>query len=125
MGDQHVKGIAACPYCQRTVRTFDRVYALHSTSHHNGDKCPLSRRRMPITGHRDVDYDARAFLVASLACEVQDRDIAEPWAYLGVLPPAELRRLLVIALAAVPTDKTVDQIWDWVNQLPAAKEALA
>lgn len=117
-------GIARCPHCNRSVRTYDVYYCQHSGGDGLGHPCPLSRRRIPIEGVSDTAYDSRAFLVANLASQVQDEDPAVAWEYLTVLPADELRRLLQIALAAIPLDRTVDQIWAWVNALPAAKEAM-
>jgi hypothetical protein len=116
-------GQTVCPRCARTVNTSNRHYNRHGVTPDSSDICPMSQRRVPITGTRDDDYRARANLVASMAAEIQDEDPHEVWDYLTVMPAGEIQRLLQIALAAIPVDKTVAQIFDWVHDLPVAKEA--
>lgn len=115
------KGISRCPRCDRAIATDCGRYKLHSLEAGSGDTCPLSGQHIPITGHTNTDYLSRAYLVADLADQVQDRDTSVVWTILTALPAAELQRLLMIALAAVPTDKTIDELFGWVAALPKAR----
>jgi hypothetical protein len=116
-------GHVACPRCGRTVGTDDHYYGRHGVIPDSSDICPMSKRRVPISGTRAEDHTARAKLIARLAAEVQDEDPLEVWDYLTTLPGDEIQRLLQFALAAIPVDKTIHEIFGWVNDLPAAKEA--
>lgn len=115
------KGISVCPRCARTITTDSGRYKHHSLTEGSGDTCPLSGQHIPITGHTNTDYLSRAYLVADLADQVQDRDCSVVWTILTALPADEVQRLLVIALAAVPTDKTIDELFGWVAALPKAR----
>lgn len=118
-------GIARCLRCDRMVATHHNRYVNHSAELGGEALCRLSRQHVPIDGHRDSDYIARAHLVATLACQVQDEDPSICWDYLTVLPANEIQRLLMIALAAVPVSQTVESMFSWVTQLPAAKAVTA
>lgn len=115
------KGIARCPRCDRTITTDGGRYKHHSLVEHSGETCPMTDQHTPITGTAPTDYLSRAYLVADLAEQVQDRDPAVVWDVLTATPAAELQRLLVIALAAVPIGQPVSETWGWVCDLPAAK----
>lgn len=120
------KGIARCPRCDRTITTEGARYKTHSAiAGKPGTTCRMTDQRVPITGDSGADYLSRAYHVADLADQVQDRDPSVVWDYLTATPAGELQRLLIIALAAFPVDKPIDEIFGWVTQLPAAKEATA
>lgn len=119
------RGIATCPYCDRTVTTDGGRYTFHTITpgkKAESDRCPLADQHVPVTGSAPADYVSRAYLIADLADQVQDRDLAPVWAYLTCLPADELQRLLMITLAAVPAGhRPVSDVWAWVTELPAAK----
>lgn len=116
-----------CPYCGRSVRVDDKgKFRPHGmVAGERNNTCTMSGEHVPITGHSDTDYIARAHLVAGLAWRIKDEDPQRVWNYLTVLPPEELQRLLVLALAAVPVDQTVEDMFAWVCDLPAARAAEA
>lgn len=118
---------AQCPYCGRNVRVEDKgTFRTHATvAGARNNTCPMAGEHVPISGHTDVDYIARAHLVSKLAWRIKDEDPQRVWNYLTVLPPEELQRMLVLALAAVPVDQTVEDMFAWVCDLPAAREAEA
>jgi len=107
--------IAVCPFCNRGVAVKENRFGEHG--------CPLSGQRVPVIGHMDRDYEARAWTVLDLAVQVQDEDPADVWTYLTSLPADELQRLMMIALAAVPVDQTLSAVFGWVYELPDAKTA--
>lgn len=120
------RGIATCPYCARTVTTDGGRYAFHTITpgkKAESDRCPLARQHVPVSGRAPADYVSRAYLVADLADQIQDRDPQAVWQYLTCLPGDELQQLLMIALAAVPVGRgrPVTEIWAWVTELPVAK----
>lgn len=119
------RGIAPCPRCGRTVTTTHSRYIGHSSDGGQNDPCRMSGQRVPITGVTPFDMVNRAYLVADLADQVQDRDPLVVWDYLTALPPAEVQRLLVVALAGLRTDQSLDQLFSWVTELPATKYAAA
>lgn len=112
-----------CPYCGRNVRVDNngliRTHATEAGARNN--TCPMAGEHVPITGHSDADYIARAHLVSKLAWRIKDEDPQRVWNYLTVLSSEELQRLLVLALAAVPVDQTVEEMFGWVCDLPAAR----
>jgi hypothetical protein len=120
----HQRGIARCPHCDRTVTTDCGRFNRHSLTPHSEVLCPLSDQKTPIAGDTPTDYVSRAYLIADLADQVQDRDPQIVWAYLSALPVDEVRRLLQLALAAIPIEgRKVQDIWAWVDALPAARVA--
>ena len=116
-----------CPYCGRAVRVDDKGrFRTHAkTAGARNDTCPMAGEHVPITGHSDNDYFARAHLISKLAWRVRDEDPQQVWNYLTVLPAEEVQRLLMLALAAIPVDQTVEDMFAWVCDLPAAREAEA
>ena len=100
--------------------------ALRYNNHRDQDGalCSMSGQHQPITGHAPTDYVSRAYLIADLAEQVQDRDTTVAWEYLTALPANELQRMLMLALAAIPIEgRSVDDIWQWVAELPVAVTA--
>lgn len=121
----HTPTIGRCPRCNRMITSDCGRFKRHSLTPRGNQICPMSDQHTPITGDTPTDYLSRAYLVADLADQVQDRDTAIVWDVLTAMPAAEVQRLLMISLAAIPTDKPLDEIFGWVCALPAAKEVSA
>lgn len=115
------RGIARCPRCDRTVSTDQRRYTKHSTVRDGDNTCRMSGQRIPISGFTEGDFEARAYLVADLASQLQDLDPALVWEYLTALPADELQRLMMVALAGIHVEGKIRDIFRWVCDLPTAK----
>ena len=91
-----------CPYCGRSVRVDNngliRTHATEAGARNN--TCPMAGEHVPITGHSDVDYIARAHLVSKLAWRIKDEDPQRVWNYLTVLPSEGGERLYRIKTIA-------------------------
>lgn len=117
------KGIRTCPMCNRTLATDGGRFSRHTTQYRGDEICRMTEQYAPVLGQSATDYMSRAYMVADLAEQIQDRDTAVVWDVLTAVPAAELQRLLMLALAAVPIDKSLNEIYAWVCDLPASRKA--
>lgn len=112
--------------CDREVSVSENRYGHHTATPGKkveSDLCPMTGQRVPVSGESNADYLARAYLVADLAEQLQDRDPNVVWQYLTAVPAGELQRMMVVALAGIPVEGRVTDIWGWVLDLPVAREA--
>ena len=111
-----------CPRCGRPVRVSANRFHEHSVTASARERCRMSGQHTPIRGVSEVDFIARAHVVADFAEQVRDADPTIVWDALTCLPGVEVQRLLMLALAAIQTeDRTVYDLFDWVCDLPVAK----
>lgn len=110
-----------CPKCGRTIQVDFGMYVTHSQRAGSKQTCPLSQQYAPVHTWSDEDFEARAYIVTSLARQTQDSDTSHVWQYLCCMSDIEKARLLMVALAAIDVEeKSVHEVFDWVCRLPKA-----
>lgn len=105
-----------CPGCGRRILAPYGRYNAHDAVKGVAGYCFMAGMPSPIDGRSEMDMEAKARIVASLAVQVQDEDPAVVWRYLTAVPAVFMQELLQIALAAIPVENNqVKDIWrKWV-----------